>query len=163
MIIKWATIGKTLRNSAWYTVCTQCVHAKSLQLCLTLCDTMDCSPLGFSVCGILQARILEWVAMTSRFSQPRDGNRVSLHLLPWQADGLLTPRATWEPKHLINTITVITTAIVIADIPLQGYTVILGTDRWEHSELMQIMHAYLVLEYILLTMLQDCFHIDLSP
>ena len=31
------------------------------QLCLTLGDLMDCSPPGFSVHGILQARILEWV------------------------------------------------------------------------------------------------------
>ena len=31
--------------------------------CPTLCDPMDCSPPGSSVCGILQARILEWVAM----------------------------------------------------------------------------------------------------
>ena len=36
--------------------------AKLLQLCLTLCDPMDCSPPGFSVHGVLQARILEWVA-----------------------------------------------------------------------------------------------------
>ena len=34
------------------------------QLCLTLCDPMDCSPPGFSVHGILQARILEWVAIS---------------------------------------------------------------------------------------------------
>ena len=39
------------------------VHAKSLQLCLTLCDPMDGSLPGFSVLGILQARILEWVAI----------------------------------------------------------------------------------------------------
>ena len=38
-------------------------YAKSLQLCLTLCDPMDCSPPGSSVHGILQARILEWIAM----------------------------------------------------------------------------------------------------
>ena len=31
-------------------------------LCLTLCDPMDCSPPGSSVHGILQAKILEWVA-----------------------------------------------------------------------------------------------------
>src|SRR5574337_719605 len=37
--------------------------AKSLQSCLTLCDPMDCSPPGFSVHGILQARTLEWVAI----------------------------------------------------------------------------------------------------
>ena len=40
-----------------------CVCAKSLQLCPTLCDPMDYSPPGSSVHGILQARILEWVAM----------------------------------------------------------------------------------------------------
>ena len=38
--------------------------AKSLQLCLTLCDPIDSSPLGSSVPGILQARILEWVAIS---------------------------------------------------------------------------------------------------
>ena len=37
--------------------------AQSLQVCPTLCDPMDCSPPGSSVCGILQARILEVVAM----------------------------------------------------------------------------------------------------
>ena len=41
------------------------VHAKSLQSCPTLCDPMDCSPPGSSAHGILQARILEWVAMPS--------------------------------------------------------------------------------------------------
>ena len=40
------------------------MHAQSLQSCLTLCDPMDCSQLGSSVHGILQARILEWVAMS---------------------------------------------------------------------------------------------------
>ena len=38
------------------------------QLCLTLCDPVDCSPPVFSVCGILQAGILEWVATGERFS-----------------------------------------------------------------------------------------------
>ena len=33
------------------------------QSCQTLCDPMDCSPPGSFVCGILQARILEWVAI----------------------------------------------------------------------------------------------------
>ena len=36
--------------------------AKSLQSCPTLCDPVDGSPLGSPVPGILQARILEWVA-----------------------------------------------------------------------------------------------------
>ena len=38
---------------------------KSLQSCPTLCDPIDCSPPGSSVPGILQARILEWVAIIS--------------------------------------------------------------------------------------------------
>ena len=49
------------------------------QSCPTLCNAMDCSPLGSSVHGILQARILEWVAVSfSRgSSQPRDQTQVS--------------------------------------------------------------------------------------
>ena len=38
--------------------------AKLLQLCLTLCDPIDGSPPGSSVPGILQARTLEWVAIS---------------------------------------------------------------------------------------------------
>ena len=51
---------------------TECWHmtaaaatAKSLQSCPTLCDPIDDSPLGSSVPGILQARTLEWVAISS--------------------------------------------------------------------------------------------------
>ena len=49
------------------------------QLCLTLCDPMDCSLPGSSVHGIFQARILEWVAISfSRGSSwPRDRTQVS--------------------------------------------------------------------------------------
>ena len=43
--------------------------AESLQSCPTLCDPTDGSPLGYSVPGILQARILEWVAIS--FSNAR--------------------------------------------------------------------------------------------
>ena len=49
------------------------------QSCPTLCDPVDCSPPGSSVHGILQARILEWVAISfSRGSfRPKDGTQVS--------------------------------------------------------------------------------------
>ena len=40
-----------------------CVHAQLLQLCPTYYNPMDCSPLGYFVHGILQARILVWFAM----------------------------------------------------------------------------------------------------
>ena len=47
--------------------------------CLTLCDPMDSSPPGLSLHGILQARILEWVAIpfSRGSSQPRDRTPVS--------------------------------------------------------------------------------------
>ena len=38
--------------------------AKSLQLCPTLCDPIDGSPPGSAIPGILQARTLEWVAIS---------------------------------------------------------------------------------------------------
>ena len=42
-----------------------CVRAQSLQLCLTLCDSIDCISLpGSSVHGVSQATILEWVAIS---------------------------------------------------------------------------------------------------
>ena len=48
------------------------------QSCPALCDPMDYSPPGSSVHGILQARILEWVAMPfSRGSSPKDRTWVS--------------------------------------------------------------------------------------
>ena len=55
------------------------LSAKSLQVCLTLCDPTDCRPPGSSVQEILQARILEWVAISfSRgSSQPRNQTQVS--------------------------------------------------------------------------------------
>ena len=51
-----------------------CEHAKLLQSCLTFCNPMGCSPSCSSVHGILQARILGWVAVPSSMgsSWPRD-------------------------------------------------------------------------------------------
>ena len=55
------------------------VHAKLFQLCLTLCNPMDSGPPGSSAHGILQVRILEWLAMPSSrgSSLPRDQTRIS--------------------------------------------------------------------------------------
>ena len=52
------------------------------QLCPTLCDLMDYSPLGSVVHGILQARILEWVAVpfTKGSSPPRSPALQSLYM-----------------------------------------------------------------------------------
>ena len=63
---------------------------KSLQLCPTLCDSIDGSPLGSSVPGILQARIVEWVAI-SFFNawkwkvKVKSLSRAQLLVTPWIA------------------------------------------------------------------------------
>ena len=71
------------------------VKMKVAQSCQILCDPMDCSLLGSSVHGILQARIVEWVAISfSRgSSRPRDKTQVSC-----TADGFFTVRATREDQ-----------------------------------------------------------------
>ena len=55
------------------------LKVKVTQSCLTLCDPMDCSLPGFSLHGILQAKILEWgaVPFSRGSSQPRNQTRVS--------------------------------------------------------------------------------------
>ena len=81
-----------------------CLHAKLLQVCLTLCNPMDCSSPDSSVHGILQTRIPEWVAMpSSRGSSPP--NPPLLGLLHWLASSFLP--ALLVPGHLIHsTVTV---------------------------------------------------------
>ena len=56
-----------------------CVWVSVAQLCLTLCDPMDCNSPGSSAHGILQARILKWVAIlfSRGSSRPTDGTWVS--------------------------------------------------------------------------------------
>ena len=56
------------------------------QSCPILCDPVDCSPPGSSVHGILQARILEWIAISfsKGSSQPKDRT----HILSLVADSL---------------------------------------------------------------------------
>ena len=64
-------------------------------MCQILCNPMDCNPPGSSVHGILQARILEWVAMSSSRRSSRSGKNSTpgstsclLCLLHWQAASL---------------------------------------------------------------------------
>ena len=67
------------KTSLWELCAVCCVLCLVAQLCLTLCDLMDCSLPGSSVLGISQARILEWVAIAfSRgSSQLRNQTQVS--------------------------------------------------------------------------------------
>ena len=72
------------------------MHAKSFQSGPTLYDPMDYSPPGFSVHGILQARILKWIAVPS--SRGSSWHRIKPRPLmsPASAGGFFTTSATWE-------------------------------------------------------------------
>ena len=75
--LKWTGMGEL--NSA-------AAAAKSLQSCPTLCDPIDCSPPGSSVHAIFQARVLEWVAISSsRGDLPDPG---------------IEPKSNWQPDSL---------------------------------------------------------------
>ena len=71
-----------------------CMCAKSLQLCPTLCDPMDCSLPGSYVLGILLTRILEWVAMPSSGDLPNPGIEPMSLTSPALAGGFFTTSAT---------------------------------------------------------------------
>ena len=70
-------LGRKAMTNLWVCVCV-CV-CEVAQSCPTLCNPVDCSPPDSSVHRILQARILEWVAISfSRgSSQPRDRSQIS--------------------------------------------------------------------------------------
>ena len=72
------------KMTRWETLWSRCIT----QLCLTLCDPMDCSPPGSSVHGILQARKLEWLPFPSPGDLPNP--RIEPESPALQADSLPT-------------------------------------------------------------------------
>ena len=69
-----------LYNFNFQSVSSYCEsESEFAQLCPTLCNAMECSPPGFYVHGVFQARVLEWVAISfsGGSSRPGDGTRVS--------------------------------------------------------------------------------------
>ena len=62
----------------------------------TLCNPTDCSLPGFSVRGIFQAGILEWVAISSSGDLPNPGIKPASFVVPALAGGFFITRATWE-------------------------------------------------------------------
>ena len=89
-------IGLIVTTSQKPSSCALCVLVT--QLCLTLCDPTNCSLPGFSVHGILQARIQEWIAIpfSRGSSQPRD-----LSLLSCIAGRLFTVWATQKSSSCL--------------------------------------------------------------
>ena len=78
-----------------YSIPHTCMAVKPLQSCPTLCDSTDCSPPGSSLCGILQARTLEWVAVLQQTFLTH-GSNLCLLSLSALAGGFFTTNATCE-------------------------------------------------------------------
>ena len=73
-------------------VCVCVCVCKSLQLCLTLCDPINCSPPGSPVHGILQARILGYHALIWVICLPNSGIKPAFFMSPALAGGFFTTR-----------------------------------------------------------------------
>ena len=95
--VTWIT-----RSGGHFLGCSVCVCAKLLHVCLTLCDPMDCGWPGSSVQGILQERMLEWVAISLGFpgNLPKGMNPHLLSLLPLWV-GSLPPVPPGKPLFLM--------------------------------------------------------------
>ena len=76
--------------------------AKSLQLCPTVGNHVDCSPPGSSIHGILQAKILEWVAIPSSRESSPPGIEPMLLMSPALAGRFFTTSTTWEAPKILN-------------------------------------------------------------
>ena len=78
---------KLVFNKLWLNKFPAAATAKSFQSCPTLCDPIDGSPPGFSIPGILQARTLEWVAISfsSAWKWKVKVKSLSCVLTPWTA------------------------------------------------------------------------------
>ena len=88
-LARWTFVGKVM-SLIFNMLSSAAAAAKSLQSCLTLCDPIDRSPPGSPVPGILQARTLEWVAIS--FSNAwkwkvkgKSLSRIRLFATPWTA------------------------------------------------------------------------------
>ena len=75
--------------------------AQLLQSCPTLCDPMDCSPPGSSVHGILQARILVWVAMPSSRGYFRPRYQTCISCIFCIAGGFFSTEPPGKPCFII--------------------------------------------------------------
>ena len=98
-MLGWFKTDKGVRQGCILSPCSfnldeDCLFAKFLQSRLTLCDPMACGLPGSSVHGILQARILEWVAISFSRGSSRP---MSLMSPDWEADSL-PPGSPGKPR-----------------------------------------------------------------
>ena len=118
--------------------------AKSRQSCLTLCDPIDGSPPGSPVPGILQARIMEWVAISFSDTQ----TCFNLMFLIKLANNVLSDNLNITPSYLINIecqlsyqclTFIMLNNILVSDLEITGVSVMKRQDK---SEKWRLSHTF---------------------
>ena len=117
-----------------YVICSMC--SQSLQSCLTLCDPLDYKPPCFSVHDILQAGILEWVAMPSSRACSRLWDRAQISCFSVTASRFFT---TWPPGKLFskrnNLENLIKSGLLSVERPERTVSKFLSELVWTHTTL----------------------------
>ena len=85
-----------LAESVGISHCPCLAHCMHTQMCASLCDPMDCSPPGSPVHGISQARILQWVAISSSRGSSRPRDQTGVSRVSCSGRQILYHWATWE-------------------------------------------------------------------
>ena len=86
----------------FFTTSATCCWCCSVALVVSdFCDPMDCNPPGSSVYGILQAKILEWVAIPSSRASSPSRDRTCVSYFTALADGFFTTSTTREATYFL--------------------------------------------------------------
>ena len=94
---------------SWFTIALAlCIQQNVLVIhvcsaCPTLCDPVDCSPLGSSVYGILQTRIMGWVAITSSRGSSQPRYQICVSFASCISRLILYHSAIGKPISVVNT------------------------------------------------------------
>ena len=111
------------------------VCAQSLWFCPTVCDPADCSPTGSSALGILQTRILEWVAIPSSRGSSRPRDQIHISCLTVDYLPLSHQRSPTYAIYVINNISPGDQPVLLASPALAGRFLTTST-TWKASYLM---------------------------
>ena len=130
-----------------------CMHAKSLHSCPTLCDPIDCSPWASSVHGMLQARILEWVAMPFSRGSSRSRDQTWVSCDSCIAGGFFTAEPQGRPFNQCRESVIVDNWKLTLFFSLWGEVLIsvlndlTPIEGKSHSHLFFFLSFYFVLEY----------------
>ena len=116
-----------------------CPRQLRVLLCLTLCDPMDCNPPGSSVHRILQARILEWVAIPSPEIKPRS-SALQANYLPLEPPGKPAKKSkTNEQRGIVPILSSLCSLLFSLILGLESESDLLPFFSFFHIEILHVL------------------------